>query len=113
MADSVGVNQGLRGVVISSPAINPPNSLPGKRTRITSIGWRYQLTGPPPAGLQVSLCNFSRCVKLEGASGQSFGLMGEPADQQLHFVYYIAGKGVINPQLQVISNQVIVNYNSH
>ncbi|ENL5789564.1 flagellar protein FlhE, partial [Yersinia enterocolitica] len=46
----------------------------------------------------------------EGGSGLSRGLAGEAAATQLTFIYFIAGKGRVNPPLQVINHQVIVNY---
>ncbi|MCW8111822.1 flagellar protein FlhE [Yersinia intermedia] len=110
VADDIGVTQGLRGVATSSAVLKPPVALASENARIVSVGWRYQLMSTAPEGLQVKLCTPNRCMPLEGGSGQSRGLAGEAAATQLTFVYFIAGKGRVNPPLQVISNQVLVNY---
>ncbi|QHB33026.1 flagellar protein FlhE [Yersinia canariae] len=110
VADDIGITQSLRGVAISSKPLQSPVALAQENARIVSVGWRYQLISAAPDGLQVKLCTPTRCMPLEGGSGQSRGLAGESAATQLIFVYFIAGKGRVNPPLQVISNQVIVNY---
>ncbi|BFI62536.1 flagellar protein FlhE [Yersinia pseudotuberculosis] len=110
VADNIGITQGLRGVVTPSSPLQPPVALAQENARIISVGWRYQLMSTAPDGLQVKLCTPTRCIPLEGGSGQSVGLAGEAAVNQLTFVYFIAGKGRVNPPLQVISNQVLVNY---
>ncbi|ATM96334.1 flagellar protein FlhE [Yersinia frederiksenii] len=110
VADDIGVTQSLRGVATSAKPLRSPVALAQENTRIVSVGWRYQLMSAAPDGLQVKLCTPTRCMPLEGGSGQSRGLAGEPAATQLTFVYFIAGKGRVNPPLQVISNQVLVNY---
>lgn len=110
VADNIGVTQSSRGVATSSSPLQSPVALAQENARIVSVGWRYQLMSAPPDGLQVKLCTPTRCIPLEGGSGQSRGLAGEAATNPLTFVYFIAGKGRVNPPLQVISNQVLVNY---
>ncbi|CNE51105.1 MULTISPECIES: flagellar protein FlhE [Yersinia] len=110
VADDIGVTQGLRGVATSARPLQSPTALAQDNARIVSVGWRYQLMSAAPDGLQVKLCTPTRCMPLEGGSGQSRGLAGEAAATQLTFVYFIAGKGRVNPPLQVINNQVLVNY---
>ncbi|MGT3162712.1 flagellar protein FlhE [Yersinia enterocolitica] len=110
VAEDIGVTQGFRGVAISAKPLQSPVALVHDNARIVSISWRYQLMSAAPDGLQVKLCTPSRCMPLEGGSGLSRGLAGEAAATQLTFIYFIAGKGRVNPPLQVINNQVIVNY---
>lgn len=110
VSDDIGVTQSSRGVATSAKPLHSPVALAQENARIVSVGWRYQLMSAAPDGLQVKLCTPTRCMPLEGGSGQSRGLAGEPAATQLTFVYFIAGKGRVNPPLQVISNQVLVNY---
>ncbi|HDL7537067.1 TPA: flagellar protein FlhE [Yersinia enterocolitica] len=110
VAENIGVTQSFRGVAISAKPLQSPVALAQENARIVSISWRYQLMSAAPDGLQVKLCTPSRCMPLEGGSGLSRGLAGEAAATQLTFIYFIAGKGRINPPLQVINNQVIVNY---
>ncbi len=110
VAEDIGVTQGVRGVAISAKPLQSPVALVQDNARIVSISWRYQLMSAAPDGLQVKLCTPSRCMPLEGGNGLSRGLAGEAAATQLTFIYFIAGKGRVNPPLQVINNQVIVNY---
>lgn len=110
VADDIGITQSFRGVASSAKPLQSPIALAQENARIISVGWRYQLMSAAPDGLQVKLCTPTRCMPLDGGSGQSRGLAGEAAATQLTFVYFIAGKGRVNPPLQVISNQVIVNY---
>ncbi|WP_145524722.1 flagellar protein FlhE [Yersinia rohdei] len=110
VADDIGVTQGFRGVATPARPLRPPVALAQDNARIVSVGWRYKLMSAAPDGLQVKLCTPNRCMALEGGSGQSRELAGELAATQLTFVYFIAGKGRVNPQFQVISNQVLVNY---
>jgi flagellar protein FlhE len=60
--------------------------------------------------MMVHLCAESRCVALDGASGATRGLSNLAANQSLHCVYGVQGKGRLNRDLRVISNQVMVNY---
>ncbi|MFJ1228856.1 flagellar protein FlhE [Yersinia proxima] len=110
VADDIGITQSVRGVAISAKPLQSPVALAQENARIVSISWRYQLMSVAPDGLQVKLCTPTRCMPLEGGSGLSRGLAGEAAATQLTFIYFIAGKGRVNPPLQVINNQVIVNY---
>ncbi|CNI30312.1 flagellar protein FlhE [Yersinia frederiksenii] len=110
VADDIGVTQSLRGVATSAKPLSSPAALAQENARIVSVGWRYQLMSAAPVGLQVKLCTPTRCMPLEGGSGQSRGLAGEPAATQLTFVYFMAGTGRVNPPLQVLSHQVLVNY---
>ncbi|AKA37597.1 flagellar protein FlhE [Yersinia ruckeri] len=110
VADNIGVTQGLRGVPTSSAPLHPvgPNVTPANR--IVSVSWRIQFLSAAPSGLLVKLCTPSRCIALDSDSGQSRGLAGESAASPMTFVYLIQGQGRVNPPLQVMSNQVIVNY---
>lgn len=96
-----------RGVQASSPALTSPQPVSGT---ITEISWRYQLTGPVPAGLQAKLCSSSRCVAIEGSSGSTRGLTHVAASESLRFVFYVEGKGRLFPVFRVLSHQVMVNY---
>ncbi|CNE34422.1 flagellar protein FlhE [Yersinia nurmii] len=110
VADDIGVTQTLRGVPTSSPVLRPTTPYVTADHRIVSVSWRIQLLSAAPNGLQMKLCSPSRCIDLNGGSGISRGLAGESATSPLTFVYMIQGQGRVNPPLQVMSNQVIVNY---
>ncbi|ARJ43380.1 flagellar protein FlhE [Pantoea alhagi] len=105
---ATGVTLSNRGVEASSPPIAPPGPISGL---MNVIYWRFELTGPQPAGLMVKLCSSTRCTPIEGASGSTRGLTNVPASDTLRFVYSVQGKGRLFPVTRVRSNQVMVNYN--
>ncbi|MTD25627.1 flagellar protein FlhE [Erwinia sorbitola] len=96
-----------RGVQASSRPLSAPETVAGT---ITEVVWRYTLSTPAPAGLQVRLCSESRCVPIEGASGSTRGLTNVAAGETLRFIYQVEGKGRVFPVMQVVSNEVMVNY---
>jgi len=109
-----GVTLQNRGVMRSTPALNPPASAPVMQTAsasIDSVSWNYRLYGPQPAGLQVRLCNTNnRCAELDGASGQTRAFYGQSAQSAFQMIFFVEGKGRLNPPLRIISQQIIVNY---
>ncbi|MGC6387305.1 flagellar protein FlhE [Ewingella sp. S1.OA.A_B6] len=109
-----GVTLQNRGVMSSAPALNPPASSPVMQTpaaTIESVGWNYRLFGPQPAGLQVRLCNTNnRCAQLDAASGSTRAFYGQSAQAPFRLVFYVEGKGRLNPPLRIVSQQVMVNY---
>ncbi|MHC5174978.1 flagellar protein FlhE [Serratia rhizosphaerae] len=109
-ADGLGATLSHGGISTQSSALRPPNVLPSDEARIVSVSWRYLLTSPPPAGLQVQLCMPGRCVPLAGASGTTLALQDAPAASELRFSYVVQTRGALFPPLRVLSNQVIVNY---
>ena len=104
---AVGASLSNRGVEASSAAITPPGPVSGV---MTIIYWRFELTGPQPAGMQVKLCSSTRCTPIEGASGATRGMTNVPAGDTLRFIYSVPGQGRLFPVLRVLSNQVMVNY---
>lgn len=108
-ADATGVMLERGGVRDESPSLRAAN-LPAADARVTSVSWRYQLLAAAPAGLQVQLCTSSQCLPLGAGSGRSEAFNGIPAGSEFRFVYYVQSRGVLNPPLRAISNQVIVNY---
>ncbi|MEC5318468.1 flagellar protein FlhE [Brenneria populi subsp. brevivirga] len=100
-----------RGVTASSPAFLPsPNLQVSGESAISVIYWRYESLSPPPIGLVVRLCTQQRCVALKGASGQTRGFNGLPADSEFRFIYYIEGNGRLHRAFNVLSNKIAVNY---
>ncbi|MCX0500607.1 flagellar protein FlhE [Erwinia billingiae] len=106
-ASSIGPGLQNRGMQAASPALTASEAVDGS---ITEVAWRYVVNGPVPSGMMVHLCAETRCVALDGASGATRGLSNLAANQSLHFVYGVQGKGRLNRDLRVISNQVMVNY---
>lgn len=75
-----------------------------------SLSWRIQLLGNPPAGLSIALCGSRGCMTLSGLTGQ-MPLAGKPTlAGPLHFTYRIRYPGRIAPPLNVVQNQLTINY---
>lgn len=106
-ASGMGITLSHRGQSISSRPLASSQPVSGQ---MTLIAWRYTLNGPTPAGLRVRLCSQVRCVQLDGQSGTTRGLDGVDAREPLRFVWEVPGGGRLMPALNVLSNQVIVNY---
>ncbi len=106
-SSAVGATLGWRGQAVSSPPLAPSQPVSGL---MTLVAWRYELTGPTPAGLQVRLCSANHCVPIEGQSGTTQGFANIAASEPLRFIWEVPGGGKLFPVLRVRSNQVIVNY---
>lgn len=106
-ASSKGITLSHRGQAISSMPLSPGQPPDGL---MTVVAWRYELVGPTPAGLLVRLCSQSRCVAIEGQTGTTRAFTNVPASEPLRFIWEVPGGGKLYPRLQVLSNQVIVNY---
>jgi len=106
-ASATGPSLSNRGVQASSRPLTPSEPVTGV---MSTVIWRYTLTAPAPAGLQVRLCSESRCVPVEGGSGSTQGLTNVAAGETLRFIYQVEGKGRVFPVLHVLSNEVMVNY---
>ncbi|PNK64484.1 MULTISPECIES: flagellar protein FlhE [Pantoea] len=96
-----------RGAWVKSKPLHAP---PGVSGTVNLINWRYQLTGTAPSGLQVKLCGAQRCASLEGGSGATRELASLDANETLYMVFGVAGRGALPPGLQVLSSEVMVNY---
>jgi len=106
-ASATGPGLQNRGVQASSRPLAPSEAVSGA---ITEVAWRYVLSTPAPAGLQVRLCAENRCVPIEGGSGSTRGLSNVAAGETLRFIYHVEGKGRVFPIVRVVSNEVMVNY---
>lgn len=106
-ASGSGATLSLRGQIVASAPLQAAEPVHGV---MTQVYWRYQLTGATPKDLQVSLCSATRCVGLDRQNGSTTGFSGVPASESLRFVWQITGQGRVFPAMQVLSNQVVVNY---
>lgn len=106
-SSAMGATLSWRGQAVSSSPLAPSQPVSGL---MTLVAWRYELTGPTPAGLQVRLCSQTRCVPLDGQSGTTQGLSNVAASEPLRFIWEVPGGGKLFPVLRVRTNQVIVNY---
>ncbi|WP_442798724.1 flagellar protein FlhE [Pantoea vagans] len=108
-ATGVGGQVSVGQQTLVSRPLSPPEPLPAS-ARVTQLNWRITLLSTPPPGLQISLCTQSVCFALQGLSGARQMSASLPADQTFHFVYLVASRGPLMPALQVVSNQLTVNY---
>lgn len=106
-SSAVGATLAWRGQAVSSSPLAPSQPVAGS---MTLVAWRYELTGPMPAGLQVRLCTLNHCVPIEGQSGTTQGFANIAASEPLRFIWEVPGGGKLFPVLRVRTNQVIVNY---
>lgn len=108
-ATSAGGRVSVGEQTLVSRPLSPPGPLPAS-TRVRSLSWRIMLLSPPPPGLQISLCTASGCFALQSLSGtrQIDGPLA--ASQTFHFLYRVARSGPLMPALQVVSNQLTLNY---
>ncbi|QKJ87508.1 Flagellar protein FlhE [Paramixta manurensis] len=106
-ASGRGVALSHRGVAASSAPLRAAETING---HITLVYWRYTISEPIPAGLQVQLCAGSRCTAIEGGSGATRGLANVSASEALRFIYTVPGQGGLFPPLRVGRNEVMVNY---
>jgi len=108
-ATSVGGRVTVGQQTLVSRPLSPPASLPAHAC-VTRVSWRITLLSPPPPGLQFSLCTRSGCYSLPGLSGTHLFRVPLQANQAFHFVYRVDSAGPLIPALQVVSNQLTVNY---
>lgn len=106
-ASALGAALSRRDLLAESAPLSAAEPVRGIMTLVT---WRYLLSAPPPPGLQVQLCAVNRCVRLDGQSGSTQGFNGIAAKEALRFVWQVPGNGALVPVMQVLSNQLIVNY---
>ncbi|AJC66850.1 MULTISPECIES: flagellar protein FlhE [Dickeya] len=100
-----------KGMLASSPAFLPPSGLGVTAAQsVTVVYWLYQLKSPAPIDLAVKLCAANRCINLDGASGQTYGLQGIPANSEFRMLFYVPGSGRMATSVDVVSNEISVNY---
>lgn len=94
---------------MSGQAINAPLSVPdGASTR--RISWRIELLNPVPPGLEIKLCDEMHCMKLDALSGQKDSSVPFSPRSRYRFIYSVNSVGKLSPALNVVSNQLTVNY---
>lgn len=99
-----------RGVAYQTAQIVPVGSGVTPASRTHRVGWQYSFLSTPPAGTRAYLCNYARCVALDGASGSTTAFAGDSGWANFSFAFVIEGRGALTPALQGVGSQVIVNY---
>lgn len=105
---SVGGQVSTGQQLLVSRPIRPPAPLPASAS-ITSLKWHITLLTPPPPGLQIKLCG-QVCFPLQSLSGTIQPATAYPANGVFYFIYSVNSRGPLMPALQVVSNQLTVNY---
>lgn len=95
--------------IMTGPALAPPSPVPAS-ARITRINWRITLLAPPPAGLEIKLCTQAKCILLNGLSGQRVVPASMRPGDAWRFIYNVKQRGQLRPALNIVSQQLTVNY---
>ena len=106
---SVGGRVSVGHQTLVSRPISPAAPLPAAAT-ISTLTWRITLLNRPPPGLLIKLCARSACFPLQGLSGTLQLSTPHSANNVFHFIYSVNSRGPLMPALQVVSNQLSVNY---
>lgn len=94
----------LRGRPLFSPESLSPTA------QAVRISWRITLLSPPPPGLVIKLCRINKCVPLPSLSGQRRIDVPLAANGEFRFIYSVNSLGQLQPALNVVRNQLTVNY---
>jgi len=105
---SIGGRVSVGQQTLVSRPISPAAPLPATAT-ISTLTWRITLLNSPPPGLQIKLCG-QVCFPLQSLSGTMHLSTPHTANDVFHFIYSVNSRGPLMPALQVVSNQLNVNY---
>ncbi|APG19360.1 flagellar protein FlhE [Kosakonia radicincitans] len=94
----------VRGRALSSPSAIPASA------KVTRVSWRITLLAPPPPGLEIKLCRHDRCLRLPSLAGQRSITFPLSATGEFRFIYTVNKRGPLRPALNVVNQQLIVNY---
>ena len=94
----------LRSRPLHSPSALSPDA------RIAHFSWRITLLAPPPPGLQIKLCRIDKCSPLPTLAGERSVAIPLSAVGEFRFIYFVNRVGRLQPPLNVVRNQLTVNY---
>ncbi|WP_269745680.1 flagellar protein FlhE [Erwinia typographi] len=106
---SAGGTVSTGGQIMMSQAINAPLSVPDGAST-SRISWRIQLLNPLPPGLEIKLCDERHCLPLDALSGQKNRSVPFSPRSRYRFIYSVNSAGTLSPALNVVSNQLTLNY---
>lgn len=104
---SVGGKVSVGNQTLTSRPIN--TTLPPDAT-LNRISWRISLLSAAPPGLQIKLCSQEKCIRLDSLSGQKSVGSSLTAHGPFYFVYTVESQGQLMPPLNVVKNQLTINY---
>lgn len=105
--DSAGGKVSVGNQTLTSRPLN--TTLPPAAT-FSRISWRISLLSAPPPGLQIKLCSQEKCIRLDSLSGQKSVGSSLTARGPFYFVYTVESQGQLLPPLNVVKNQLTINY---
>ncbi|HEN3278311.1 TPA: flagellar protein FlhE [Yersinia enterocolitica] len=75
-----------------------------------NITWRITLLSAPPVGLRIKLCSQNSCILLDSLTGQKSvdGIL--TSHGPFYFIYSVESQGQLLPALNVVNNQLTINY---
>lgn len=94
--------------ILSGRALVAPD-LPSS-AKITSLSWRITLLSPPPIALKIKLCSAATCLNIPALSGHMQVRTTLSAANTFRFIYIVNRQGQLSTALNVISNELTVNY---
>lgn len=106
---SAGGTVSVGNQILTGASLRPPSPLPAS-AQIRLIAWRIELLSPPPPGLQIKLCSPAKCLLLESLAGRRSIDASFSAAGPFRFIYAVNSRGPLLPALNVVSNQITVNY---
>lgn len=77
---------------------------------INRVAWRITLLSPAPPALTIKLCSQDKCIYLESLAGQKNVGALLPAHGPFHFVYTVNHQGQLIPPLNVVKNQLTIDW---
>ncbi|ELP5717504.1 flagellar protein FlhE [Enterobacter asburiae] len=89
--------------------LSPSSSLP-IQAQVTDISWYIALLTPASGKLKIELCSQQQCLQLDQLSGRQTLPSGIAAHGPFTFRYTLIERGLIRPPLQVLNQQLTVNY---
>lgn len=90
-------------------AIMSPQTLPASASAVR-LSWRITLLSPPPPGLEIKLCRSDHCFQLPALVGQRPVDIPLSAAGEFRFIYTVKQPGQLRPTLNIVSQQLTVNY---
>lgn len=108
-ATSAGGSVSTGKQVLRSRPLFSPDDIPSS-ARLVRFSWRITLLSPPPPGLQIKLCRIDKCLVLPSLTGQRRVNIPLSAVGEFRFIYVVNRIGQLQPPLNVVRNQLTVNY---
>lgn len=106
---TTGGHINIGGQIHVSPPLSPQQGIL-YTNHVTRISWKISLLSPPPSGLKIKLCTETKCIQLDRLSGQRETDSALSVQGPFRFVYSVERRGQLIPPLNVVSNQLTINY---